>query len=192
MKTILLVTFLSILILSFTALFEVNYLNYSSPIPYSQIKTITFSDFKGLKKPAQTLDGMQEFAFISTSRELKLTSNNTAIVTTFFHPSRSYVFNKHLRNFDLLSHELYHFRISEYVTRLFRKKIFEHQGDLTSSLIDGFKTKFYDLEEEMQYSYDDESYHSYAFNEQKKWEVKIDSSLKSLEKFRDTLVTNQK
>ena len=188
MKIILLTFITSFLILSFTSLYEVNFLNYSPPIPYSQIEKITFTDFKGLKKPAQTLDGTQEFAFIKTNRKIETNSNDKVIITTYFYPSRSYVFNQHLRNKDLLTHELYHFHISEIITRLFRKELFENQEKSTSSIIESLKKKYNDLENEMQYNYDDESYHSYASKEQRMWESRIDSTLASLNQFNETLI----
>ena len=192
MRIVLLIFIISLIILSFTSLFEVNFLNYSSPIPYSEIDKITFNDFRGFKRPAQTLDGTQEFAFIKTNRTIIINSNEEVIITTYFYPSRSYVFNQHLRNFDLLTHELYHFHIAELITRLFRKEIYENQGKLSSSIFKSLKTKYNDLENEMQFNYDDESYHSYAFKEQKMWESKIDSSLASLKQFDENHMNTKK
>ncbi|MEO8770350.1 MAG: hypothetical protein ABI402_09710 [Ferruginibacter sp.] len=185
MKINILIAFLAVLIFSIAALFEVNYLDYEMPVPYSKFNAITFYDFKGLKKPAQTLNGAKEFAFISTSRETRLTNDHTFIAITYFHPSRSYVFNQHIRNAGLLTHELYHFHISEYFTRLIRKAVFEYQGNISQSAIDDIVEMYNTQENEMQMQYDEESYHSYVLAEQKRWEKLIDNNLASLIKFSD-------
>ena len=192
MKFILFILFLAISIIAFAALYEVNFINYSSPIPYSQINSITFKDFKGFKKPAQTLNGIQEFAFIKTSRKIDFISNNTVTATTYFHPSRSYVFNQRLRNPDLLSHELYHFHIAEYITRLLRKEISEYNGNLTLNKIESLRKKYFYIENEIQFDYDDQTDHSYAFKEQKLWQSKIDSNLNSLALFKNSIILLQK
>jgi hypothetical protein len=186
MKFILIVALLAVSILSFATLYEVNFLDYSNPIPYSQNSRITFKDFKGYKKPAETLHGIQEFAFIKTSRVLKLKPNNTFSAITYFHPSRSYVFNQHLRNSDLLSHELYHFHIAEYITRLLKRDIIQNNPKLSATIIKNLKEKYRDLENEMQIQYDDETDHSYAFKHQKLWQHKIDSGLNSLLSFENS------
>lgn len=192
MKFILFITFLAISFIAVAALYEVNFINYSSPIPYSQINSITFTDFKGLKKPSQTLNGIQEFAFIKTSRKISFNSDNTVTATTYFHPSRSYVFNQHLRNPDLLSHELYHFHIAEYITRLLRKEISEYNGNLTSNKVESLRKKYSYIENEMQFNYDDQTDHSYAFKEQRQWQSIIDSNLKSLALFQNSIIILKK
>jgi hypothetical protein len=178
-----LVAIVGTLILAITTLFEVNYLNYSFPIPYSKYNTITLADFKGYKKPSMTVEGMNEFAFINTSRVVKLLSDSSLFADTYFNPSRSYVFNQHLWNKDLLTHELYHFRIAEYHTRLIRKSISEYHGKMTSDVVKQKENEYHELERDMQMKYDDESDHSYVLSEQKKWQQFIDSSLLSLEQF---------
>jgi len=181
----------ALLILCITALFEVNFLNYAKPVPYSDYQKITFTDFKGLKKPYQALYGVKEFAFIKTSREIKKLSNNRLTITTYFHPSRSYVFNNYIRDKNLLNHELYHLHIAEYCSRLLRKYVFEHRGALTQRLLSELSEKYAEMENNLQQQYDEESYHSYVLSMQKKWESLIDENLKSLEKFQDPIVTLQ-
>ena len=188
MKINLLIAFLAISILSFTALFDVNYLNYSAPVPYSRIKTINFYDFKGYKLPFETLNGHQEFAFIKTNRKIKLLDNNKVEIVTYFHPSRSFVYNQHIRENDLLTHELYHFHLSEYVTRLFRKEISDSKNKLTESELNNKAEKYLEIEDGLQRSYDEESNHSLVFSEQKRWETFINSGLESLQDYKDSIV----
>ena len=115
---------IGIILLSIAILFDVNYLNYGSPMSYSQWQKINFYDFRALKKPGMTLNGVAEFAYIKTNRKIHYYNNGNIEITTYFHPARSYVFASDIRNPDLLNHELYHFHISEYCTRLLRKKIY--------------------------------------------------------------------
>jgi len=183
---------IALVILGFTALFENNYLDYSPPIPYSNLRSIDFSDFKGYKLPGQALQGTNEFAFIKTNRVVKFFSGKTLTVTTFFYPSRSYVYNQEIRSEDLLSHELYHMQITEYFSRLFRKEATEYTEDITSSQINFWERKYNRLENEMQMQYDDESDHSYVLSEQIRWEKKIDSCLNSLSKYGDSLIVLKK
>jgi len=93
-----------------------------------------------------------------------------------------------LRSPDLLSHELYHFHIAEYITRLFRKEISEYNGNLTSTEVEHFRKIYYNIENQMQFEYDDQTDHSYDFKEQRQWQSKIDGYLESLVNFKDSVV----
>ena len=177
--------------LAFTARYEVNYFDYASPIPYSKWQTISFADFKGLDKPGETLNGVSEFAFIKMDRIITFLPENKVAITTYFYPSRSYVFNQNIRNNDLLRHELYHFHIAEYCSRLFRKELSE-TDNADASVVDQLKIKYTELEKSMQIEYDEESYHSYVLSEQKKWETTIDKDLASLANFSDPVISLKK
>ena len=181
----------SLILLAIAILFDVNYINYKSPIPYSDWEKINFYDFKGLKKPGLKLDGIAEFAYIKTNREIRWVENGNIAVTTYFHPSRSYVFEQNIRNADLLRHEIYHFHIAEYCSRLLRKEIFDEVRPATRSMLGRLKRKYDRLEAEMQERYDEDSYHSYILQEQKKWESKVDDLLLSLEDFSDPVVRSK-
>jgi hypothetical protein len=178
----------SLLLLSTAAVFEVNYLSYRSPVPYSNWKTITFYYFKGYKRPGQTLFGDKEFAFIRVSRETRFINDTTIEAITCFHPSRSYVFEQQIRSPGLLQHELYHFHIAEYCTRLLRKDLLEHSVTFTGSGLAALNEKYADIEQDMQVAYDDEPYHSYVLQEQKRWEHDIDSALVQLASYSNTVI----
>jgi len=178
----------SLLLLSAATLFKVNYLNYAAPMPYSRWKNITFYDFKGFKIPSETLFGSKEFAFISTSREADLINDSTIMATTYFHPSRSYVFDQQIRDPALLQHELYHFHIAEYCTRLLRKEIADQGRSFTRSKLNDLVEKYNAVERGMQVMYDGESYHSYVLKEQKRWESHIDSTLLQLGLYSNPLI----
>jgi hypothetical protein len=183
---------MGLILLLTAALFDVNYIGYRSLIPFDKWKTITFYDFKGLKRPGKTLAGVSEFAYIKTSREIYYTGNGLIRVTAYFHPSRSYVFNQYIRNSDLLRHELYHFHITEYFTRLLRREIRKYNGRTTRGIIADLNKKYYRLENAMQRQYDEESYHSYVLHEQKKWETFLDNELLSLADFSDPVLRFRK
>ncbi len=178
----------SLLLLSTAIIFEINYLNYGSPVSYSRWKTITFYDFKGFKKPSETFYGNKEFAFIRTNREGHFINDTTIELISYFHPSRSYVFEQHMRNPGLLTHELYHFHITEYCTRLLRKEILDHNRPVSRSKLDELCKKYEAVERDMQIMYDDESYHSYVLKEQIRWEHYIDNALAQLNPYREPVL----
>ena len=188
MKLAIFLITLSFILLAVAALFDVNYLDYERPIPYSEWEKINFYDFKGLKKPGRTLNGVSEFAYIKTTRTIDYLNVGNIEITTYFHPSRSYVFAKDIRNADLLRHELYHFHIAEYFSRLLRREISRQKDMITRSQIADLDHEYEKREIEMQDRYDEDSYHSYVLQEQKKWEMNVDSLLRSLQKFSGTYV----
>src|SRR5437868_14673003 len=88
----------SFVLLAVAALFDINYLDFKKPMPYSKWQKINFYDFKGFKKPGMTLDGGNKFAYIKTTRTINYLTDGNVEITTYFHPSRSYVFAKDIRN----------------------------------------------------------------------------------------------
>lgn len=174
---------IGIILLFAAAIFEVNYFDYKSPVPYDQWQTISFYDFKGIKKPGLSLFGVSEFAYIKTSRKIYYPADGSVVITNYFHPSRSYVYERQLKSHDLLTHELYHFHIAEYITRLMRKELATGKSKISRSEIDGLEKKYYQMEIELQRQYDEDSYHSYVMQEQKRWETKVDSWLLSLQAY---------
>ncbi|WP_294737104.1 hypothetical protein [uncultured Flavobacterium sp.] len=132
-----------------------------------------------------TLDGSNEFAFINT--EIKFIGDDYPYVKTFFHPSRSYVYddNKNLiGNRKLLTHELYHFHITEYIARKMRKEITKIKNNKEEVNISKLMEFYKEEENKMQKRYDEETYHSYYIGEQLKWQKNIDSLLNTLKKYK--------
>jgi hypothetical protein len=169
-------------------LFHINFFRYSGPVPFSEIDKITLKDFKGFRRPYQTLDGGNEFAFIVTSLAYEKNGNQLK-VEALFHPSRSYTFNDNLADKSLLQHELYHFRITEIFARKCRQELSELKQVPSNQMLDDIIDSQKTLEREMQYRYDDESYHSYIMKEQKRWEKKIDSLLTLSEKYKNPVIS---
>jgi hypothetical protein len=175
------------LMLSGAVLFDINYLRYKSPVPHSNYKEISLKDFRGLKRPNQTLDGDKEFAFIVTAIKVEKVEKGLDI-SAYFHPARSYVFDNNIEDDHLLKHELYHFHIAEYCARLLRKQIAGSKTILTDDEIETMTDQIKVKEDSMQFKYDDESYHSYVMAKQLNWEKRIDSGLTSLSDYAGTTV----
>lgn len=112
----------SILLISLVlALNHTNYLNYEAPIPYKEIDKITFKNFRGLEFFRKELNGNHRFAYVVTTIENDINQNGV-YVEAFFHPSRSFVYNKNSYSKELLRHELYHFKITELFARKIKKR----------------------------------------------------------------------
>jgi hypothetical protein len=170
-----------------SVLFHINILRYSSPIPFAEIDSITLKDFKGYRKPYQTLDGQKKFAFITTSIAWKKTAK-VVEVQAAFHPARSYVFNDKIVDRFLLTHELYHFRITEIFARRCRRELSQTKVVPSDDAISEIIADNEESESEMQLRYDEESYHGYLMKEQKRWEKNVDSLLNLLVEYKTPTV----
>jgi hypothetical protein len=175
----------SLFILFKASMYDINWMNYESPIEYSNYDLISLKDFKGINRDNNTLDGMKDFAFIVTDIKTFKQGNKYHVIS-YFHPSRSYTFKKEFENDNkLLSHEIYHFHIAEYCARLLRKEIINMKPFKEES-ISNLKNNIQLIENSMQQSYDDESYHGYVLNKQLSWQTKVDSLLFSLKQYTET------
>lgn len=169
--------------LAVSVLFHVNILRYSSPVPFAEIDRITLKDFKGYRKPYQTLDGQREFAFITTTLNWKRTDKGVEVQAAF-HPARSYVYNDKIADRFLLKHELYHFRITEIFARKCRQELSRKKQFPTNKAISKIVSAQELSERGMQRRYDEGSYHGYIMKEQKRWENEIDSLLNLLDGYK--------
>ena len=170
----------------FYSLMQINFLDYESPKKYDEIDEITFNDFKGLEFFQNSLYGNKHFAYIKTSINYQIEEDSVK-VESFFHPSSSYVYKKDLFSKELLTHELYHFKITELFSRMIKKKIFESKNRdniQIENLINELKIK----ERQFQFKYDDDTFHSYVFSEQRKYQNDIDSLLNLHSNFKNPKV----
>lgn len=170
----------------FYSLMQINFLDYESPKKYDEIDEITFNDFKGLEFFQNSLYGNKHFAYIKTSINYQIEEDSVK-VESFFHPSSSYVYKKDLFSKELLTHELYHFKITELFSRMIKKKIFESKSRdniQIENLINELKIK----ERQFQFKYDDDTFHSYVFSEQRKYQNDIDSLLNLHSNFKNPKV----
>lgn len=172
---------LSIGIIGLLILSHTNFLDYEKPIPFTEYKRIGFKNFRGIELFKKEFNGSKYFAYVVTTIELNK-KNNT--IEAYFHPSKSFVYNKKSSSVDLLTHELYHFKITEIFARKARKEIIEKKN---SSFEDKEKIlNSYLLEEDdFQKKYDYETYHSYVYSKQKEFERRIDSLLLALENYKN-------
>ncbi len=163
------------LALGFGILNYVNILNYESPITYDRVNEITFENFRGLEFFKKSLYGNKRFAYVVTTFRSDI-DNDSVSVEALFHPSRSFVYNSHTDSKELLSHEIYHFRITELYARKAKKKIATlrspNKKDVRNVIEQTWKE-----ERNFQVKYDFDTFHSYVFSEQKRYERAIDSLL---------------
>jgi len=179
----------SSLLLFYASLWDVNWLDYESPIKHEKYKDITLKNFRGLNRTNNTIDGMKEFAFIVTEMKV-LKKENKYHIVSLFHPSRSYTFSTEFETDDkLLSHEIYHFHITEYCSRLFRKEL-ESVQRIDESKIQRLQKHYSEVEDAMQLLYDHETYHGYVLGKQLSWQKEVDSLLNSVVKYKETEINN--
>ncbi|MCP4458968.1 MAG: hypothetical protein GY816_13250 [Cytophagales bacterium] len=173
---------ISVILMGIVILYDVNYLKYKRPIPYSDWREIDWSDFRAIKRPTLTLNGSQNFAYISTEIKMSFAQNSAVNIVTYFHPSRSYTFSQNITGDNLLRHEMYHLHITEYHSRLLRMEV-SNLKNPDKAIIKELYNDIWEKEGQMQFEYDDYTYHGFILGYQRKWQDKIDSSLISLNTF---------
>lgn len=179
------------LVLGFITLTRVNILDYEKPIGYEYINEISFKNFRGLEFFQKSLYGNKSFAYVDTSIDYEFEEDSLKI-ESFFHPSSSYAYSKNSYRKALLTHEMYHFKITELYARIAKKRI--------SALRNSSKNQIKDLiaqirseERKYQMEYDDDTFHSYVLSEQKKYEKNIDSLLSLHDHFKKSkIIINEK
>ncbi|MBT5531003.1 MAG: hypothetical protein HOK35_17755, partial [Cytophagia bacterium] len=122
-----------------------------------------------------------------TDIQIKYEDDQICILSRF-HPSRSYVYNKNMISRPLLTHELYHFHITEYITRLFRKELTSLDYMPAKREVKSILHLYLDQENQLQTQYDDETYHSYVLGKQQEWQLKIDSLLLITKQYENEVV----
>lgn len=167
----------------FLVLNRINFLDYKSPMTYDKVDQITFEDFKGLEFFKKTLYGNERFAYIVTTIDSEIKDDYVRI-ESLFHPSRSFVYKKQIKSKELLTHEIYHFKITELFVRKAKQKILS-QKPIGKEQIQKIISEMKLDERKYQYKYDDDTFHSYVFSEQKRYENTVDSLLNLLSEFKD-------
>lgn len=192
LKRLLRFTKYSFLILIFTSIFfgvlsHTNFLNYEKPITFDKYDQITFKNFRGLEFFKKSLYGNERFAYVVTSIDSEI-DDNSVTVQSLFYPSRSFVYKKNTNSKELLTHEKYHIKITELFTRKAKEeisslKIFDKNK--IKGIIRDVKTK----ERAFQKEYDYNTFHSYVFSEQKRYEKEVDSLLTLLTAYKKPKIT---
>lgn len=175
-----------VFLIGFFVLSRVNFLDYEKPIPYKDFKRISFKNFRGLEFFKKEFKGSEYFAYVVTTIEYDV-ENDSLYVEAFFHPSKSFVHNKNTNSNSLLTHELYHFKITEYFARKIKSEVSnlkEANEENINKIIENNLVE----ENEFQKKYDSDTYHSYVNFEQIKYEKKTDSLLYLLNNFKTSKI----
>ncbi|UKN03537.1 DUF922 domain-containing protein [Paracrocinitomix mangrovi] len=113
-------------------------------------------------------------------------NNVTFEIKTVFEKLKSW--KKEEADTYLLQHEQLHFDITEYYSRILRKRIKTHRFkgiNTFSSEVSAIFNQIYKDANEMQLAYDKETEHSINKKKQKKWNKKIASSMKKLDNYKN-------
>jgi len=175
------------LAVGFAILTHTNFLDYESPKTYDQFDEITFENFRGLEFFKKSLYGNERFAYVVTSIESKM-DDNSVTVHSLFYPSRSFVYKKNTNSEELLRHEKYHIKITELFARKARKELSElkyFNEDKIESVLASIRLK----ERNFQKEYDYDTFHSYVYREQKRYEETVDSLLTLLNDFKNPKIS---
>ncbi|MEP3967617.1 MAG: hypothetical protein ABJM08_01310, partial [Nonlabens sp.] len=124
LKLILKISLASIILIAIfiAILSHTNYLDYKKPMTFDQYEDITFKDFKGIELFKKSLYGNERFAYIYTTIDYDINEDHI-LIQSFFHPSRSFVYDQQTYSEELLRHEKYHFKITELFTRKAKQEI---------------------------------------------------------------------
>ncbi|MEP2278468.1 hypothetical protein [Maribacter sp.] len=174
------------LIIGFAILTHTNFLDYEKPQTYDKIDHLTFKNFRGLEFFKKSLYGNEKFAYVVVTIESEV-NDDSVTVKSLFHPSRSFVYNTQSNNKELLSHELYHFKITELYVRKIKQAILELKKPHKEEIEKIIQKKTIE-EREFQRKYDYETFHSYVYSEQKKYERNVDSLLNLLSEFENPTI----
>lgn len=169
-------------IIGFGLLSHTNYLNYEKPLTFDKYEQITFENFRGLEFFKKSLYGNERFAYVATSIESEI-DDKTVTIQSFFHPSRSFVYKKNTNSKELLTHEKYHIKITELFTRKAKEKI-SKLNKFDGKKIEEIIRQAEQDERNFQRQYDYDTFHSYVFSEQKRYEKEVDSLLNLLTEYK--------
>jgi len=166
---------LFILLIGTLIISHTNYFDYEKPIKFERYDQITFENFRGIELFKKSLYGNERFAYVVTSIDSEIEEDGV-VVQSLFHPSRSFVYKKNVFSKELLSHEKYHFKITELYARKAKKEIssIEH---IDKPQIRNIIRKAKNEENSFQKQYDHDTFHSYVYSEQNRYEKEIDSML---------------
>lgn len=109
----------------------------------------------------------------------KLITDDESRVYAYMDPNESERLSGDFEGSNVLTHEQYHFNITEYCARLLRKEIVSKGvGGLTFKTMRELYKKHYELLEELQDEYDSITDHNADYYLQRQWELKIDDWLR--------------
>ena len=177
----------SLIAIGFALISHTNYLDYRKPLTFDEFDRITFDDFRGLEFFKKSLYGNERFAYVVSTIESEI-GDNSVTVESYFHPSRSFVYNKNSNSKELLSHEKYHIKVTELFARKAKQSISTLETFDRKQIEEIIKSTKIE-KNKYQREYDFQTFHSYVFSEQKKYEQEIDSLLDALSEFKNPKIT---
>jgi hypothetical protein len=147
---------------------------------------LSWDNFKEIKKRS---DGFHADIFSDIQIQGNFRDDDFQIFA-FMNPNESHKLKDSLTD-QLLIHEKYHFNITEYYARLFRKEVAEIGRDnLTQEKLNTLKFSFIDSINILQKKYDDETDHNVKWPEQRIWELNIDDKLRETEIYKKTYLAS--
>ena len=161
--------------------------NDETAIAWSESYSLTWSDFQGFPSVnsdavAITASGIT-FSYSIKKTSVRVVSFDTQ-VDAHFYPEKSWYKPNHADN-HILAHEQYHFNITELFARKFRQRI--AQVKISQSLSENLDRIHQEINKELsefQELYDAETNYSRNFEEQTKWQDRIDNALDNSTKFK--------
>ena len=150
---------------------------------------LTWSDFKDT-----TLNNSRRAALTASGIILNAdpvdASHYTAEVYCIMDRNKSWV-DVNRKSDYILSHEQYHFNITEYWCRKIKKDIAATHFTAKNirEKLESIRREDFKNAHEMEIQYDDETKHSLVKDQQQKWEKRIDALLKETEKYAGPTIT---
>ncbi|MDG1572009.1 DUF805 domain-containing protein [Robiginitalea sp. M366] len=161
------------------------------PAALSEVKwserPITWDDF-------QTREALSEefvatiYSGISTPDQI---SDTSAWVYAFMSPQLSQKLKGEYDSFNVLQHEQFHFHITEYMARNMRKTFLGlGPGKVTPDRIDSLELLFHARLDSLQDVYDSITDHNADYEQQRKWELRIEDWLRQTHAYRAEKLTD--
>lgn len=172
--------------LSLTNDYSLELLDESTYIHWNERK-LNWEDFSGEVPADSKFDALTHSAIDMTFNGEKTTLKFN--VQTIFDPDKSW--KKEGVTAYILKHEQVHFDITEYYSRVLRKKLktrrFKSFDTVEKEVMNMFNQTF-DEAAKMQVKYDDDTKHSQNKNKQAKWNKKVKKMLASLSSFKNPIM----
>ncbi len=159
-------------------------------IIWNKDSLLTWDDFKGKYKKDKYIGALSD---VSRTFEILSQENNEIKiqVLALFNTEYSWV-KPDQKNKELLSHEQFHFNITELYARMLRKELQEIKLKKTGTEIGqqfaDLQEKYLKKEFKMQEKYDKETHHHLNSDKQKEWEEKITALLKDYEQYSNSVI----
>ncbi len=155
--------------------------NNGKIIRWSDSMEMTFEDFGGYSDLFSDYD-----ASINTQFEFEFDlENNLVKLDAICNQDQTWVnpWDKD-DSYFLLKHEIYHFNITEMVTRMARKKVFEAiNNGANKSEVEKIISNHQKILRKTQLNYDLETNHSLIVDKQSEWQFQIDSAIAELDSY---------